>query len=149
MKAIACVDKNMGIGKDNKLLVSFKEDMKFFKETTIGHTVIMGTNTFLSMKKPLKDRKNIVVSKNLRQEDYTDVIVCNNYKELLDIDDAYVIGGGQIYKLFLPYCDEIILTEVNEDYGADTFFPYFDKSLYKVEILKETDDFVIKRYKKG
>lgn len=148
MKAIACVDKNMGIGRSGELLVRIKEDMKFFRKTTIGHPVIMGKKTFLSLKEPLKDRENIVLSRTLSGIIHENVTVCNDYQQLINMNDAFVIGGGEIYKLFLPYCDEIYLTEVNETYEADTFFPSFDKNLYNVEILEENELFSIKKYTK-
>lgn len=147
MKAIASVDEQLGIGKNGDLLVHNKEDMKFFKDTTMGYPVIMGRKTFESLPGVLKGRQNIVITRGFI--DIPNVIVCHDYKELISINDAFVIGGGEIYKLFLPYYDEIYLTENKGIYGADTFFPNFDKNMYKKEIILEKENFLIAKYIKN
>lgn len=146
MKAIVAIDENFGIGKNGNLLLHNKEDMKFFKQTTMGHPVIMGRKTFESLPGVLKGRKNIVLTKHKIEN--TDIIVCNNYMDLINMDDAFVIGGGEIYKLFFPYYDEIFITKNKGIFDADTFFPRFDESLYSKEIITEQDTFSIIRYKK-
>lgn len=144
MKLIVAVDEDYGIGKNNGLLLYNKVDMDFFKETTMGHTVIMGKNTFFSMKKPLKGRRNIVLTKG--EINNSDIEVCHDYTELIGLSDAFVIGGAQIYKLFLPYCDELYITENKGIYDADTFFPEFNKEQFHEEILITGETFVIKKY---
>lgn len=144
MKAIVAIDENYGIGKNNDLLVHNKEDMKFFRETTMGHTVIMGKNTFLSMGKALKGRRNIVLTRG--EIDIPDIEVCHDYKELLKLEDAFVIGGAQVYELFLPYYDEIYLTVNKGVYDADVFFPRFDKNQYIEETLRVGETYEIKKY---
>ena len=129
MKWIVACDRNGGIGKDGKLLVRLPSDMKYFREKTVGKTVIMGRATLESFPggKPLPDRRNIVLSKRLPYSDSYEV--CRSVEELLelvkeeDADGLFVIGGGQIYRLLLPYCDEALVTEIDAVFEADTTIP--------------------------
>ena len=132
---IAAVGKNLEIGKDNKLLWRIPNDQKYFKETTINKTVVMGRKTYESMGKPLKNRKNIVLTRGKLNIDNVEIV--NNYKEILNREEEiFIIGGEQIYKKFLPYADNLYLTEINASKEADTYFPEFDKGLYEKEVLK-------------
>ncbi len=132
MKAIVCVDKKWGIGKDNDLLFSLPQDMKFFRATTLDKVVVMGGNTLRSFPngKPLPKRVNVVLSK---REEREDVIICRDLDSLFlelkkyDLDDVYVIGGGSFYKTMLPYCDKALVTKVDADKEADIYFPNLDK----------------------
>ena len=128
-------DKNFGIGKKNGLLFNLPLDMKFFRETTRGHTVCMGENTLLSFpgSKPLKDRLNIVLSLE-NEYDFPNVIVVHKFDEFLRLikehslnKDVYIIGGASIYRQTLPYVDKVLLTKVNADGGAEVFFPNLDE----------------------
>ncbi len=139
MKLIAAVSENWGIGKDNGLLFSIPTDMKFFRETTKGHTVVMGRKTLESFPggKPLKNRVNIVLSKQLKDgEGYT---VVRSLEELLEavskIDDqVFIIGGESIYKLLLPYADTAYITKVDAIVPADSFMPNLDNDkLWEME----------------
>ncbi len=129
-------DKKFGIGKRNGLLFSLPLDMKFFRETTRGHTVCMGENTLLSFpgSKPLKDRLNIVLSLE-NEYDFPNVIVVHQFDEFLKLikehaknEDVYIIGGASIYRQTLPYVDKVLLTKVNADGGAEVFFPNLDEN---------------------
>lgn len=144
IKAIVAVDNNWGIGKNNDLLFSLKEDMKFFREKTSGKTVCMGYNTLLSFpnSKPLKNRVNIVLAPENVERD--DCIVVHTLKELEEeinkYEEVFVIGGAMFYKTMLPYCDEIFVTKVNADGGATVFYENLDKlenfeCVYKSESL--------------
>ena len=122
--------------------------MVFFKETTTGSTVLMGRKTFESLPKALPKRKNVVITRNpnYRAEGAT---VCKSVEEALELckDDekVFVIGGGEIYKQLLPVATELYLTEVDDECSdADTFFPAFDKSKYKKEIIAENEENSIK-----
>ncbi len=131
MKAILCADREWGIGKDNKLLFSLPTDMKFFRQTTQGGVVVMGKNTLLSFPnaKPLKNRVNIVLSASLERADCTVVRSLDELKGALAKYPAlpvWVIGGGKVYRLLLPYCAEVLVTRVDAVGGADTFFPDLD-----------------------
>ena len=133
VRAIVAVDKNWAIGKDNKLLISIPEDMRFFKDTTSGNVVIMGRKTLESFPqgKPLPNRVNIVIT---RDPNYsrTDVIVARSPEEAIKLageykKDIYIIGGGSIYEALINYCDEALVTYIKYSYDADTFFPNLDK----------------------
>ncbi len=134
MNLIVAVDENWAIGCDNKLLVSIPSDMKFFRETTTGHVVVMGRKTLESFphSRPLPNRTNIVLT-NKEDYDGQGATVCHSIEEVLeelkqyDTEDVYVIGGGSIYKALLPYCDTAHVTKVDESYTADTWFPNLDE----------------------
>ncbi len=124
---IVAISKNYAIGKDNKLLWHISADLKRFKKLTTGNTIIMGRKTYLSLpRKPLPDRKNIVLtrSKNFEAEG---CVVVNNieqvFKNLSPSNENFVIGGESVYKMFMPYANKIYLTVVDREYEADTFFP--------------------------
>lgn len=138
MKAILHADKEWGIGKRNGLMFSLPTDMKFFRNTTKGGIVIMGKNTLLSFPegKPLKNRVNIVLSSTLQRDDVIAVKTIAELKEKLkevapvsgtNGENVYVIGGGAVYKLLLPYCEKVLVTKVEAVGGADTFFPDLDE----------------------
>ena len=141
---IAAVGKNLELGKNNDLIWHFKEDMKFFKETTMGHPVIMGRKTFESLPKALPGRKNIVISANSEYKaDGAEVVA--SVEEAIKLaeaenTEAFVIGGGRIYTEFLPYADNLYLTEIDAECpDADTYFPEFNKSDYIKEIANFYD----------
>lgn len=134
MNIIAAVDKNWAIGKDNRLLVRISEDMRFFKEKTTGHTVVMGRKTLESFpnKKPLPNRTNIVMT---RDDHYKaeGVTVVHSESELWEqlgdcaSDEIFVIGGAEIYGLLLDACDTAYITKIDAAYDADAYFPNLDK----------------------
>ena len=131
MKAIVAVDKKWGIGKDNGLLFSIPEDMKFFRQTTKDKVVVMGANTLRSFPNgnPLKNRINIVLSSKLKRDD---CIIVDSLEKLLDeikkypAEDVYLIGGAMLYKTLLPYCTEALVTKVDADGEAQVFFENLD-----------------------
>ena len=133
MKAIAAVDRNWAIGYRDRLLVSIPEDMKFFRETTKGHVVVMGRKTLESFPggNPLKNRVNIVFTGSPDYEKEGAEIV-HGTEELMEVlkqypgQDVFVIGGGSIYRMLLPLCDTAYITKIDHAYPADTFFPDLD-----------------------
>lgn len=134
MKAIVAVDKNWAIGKGNDLLVKIPSDQKFFRQETSGHVVVMGRKTLESFPggMPLKNRTNIVLTRK-QNYDGKGALVVHSLEELLEElkkyadEDIYVVGGGQIYELLLPYCNLIHVTKINFVYEADTYFPNLDE----------------------
>ena len=130
--AIVHADKEWGIGKGNDMMFSLPKDMKFFRETTLNHTVVMGGNTLRSFPngKPLKNRVNIVLSRGQVRDD---CVIVRSYDELKnemksrENEDIYVIGGGEVYKVLLPYCHEVLVTKVDAIGGAEVFFPNLDQ----------------------
>ena len=134
MNIIVAVDKNWGIGYQNKLLNSIPEDMKFFRQTTTGKVVVMGRKTLESFPNglPLKNRINIVITGDHTYQAKGAVIVHSIEEALEELkkyptDDVYVIGGESIYRQMLPYCDIAHVTCMDYAYQADTWFPNLDE----------------------
>ncbi len=132
VSAIVAISKNNVIGRDNGIPWHLSGDMKFFKNTTIGHHVIMGRKTFYSMGRPLPRRTNIVIT---RDPFFiaSGCLIARTIEEALGIaydneeTEAFIIGGGEIYALSLPYWDKIYLTEVNVEIpDGSVFFPAID-----------------------
>lgn len=134
MKAIAAVDKNWAIGNKNRLLTSIPADMKFFREKTNGHVVVMGRKTLESFPNglPLKNRTNIVLTAN-RSYQVKDAVIVHTQEELLeelknyDSEEIYIIGGESIYRMMIPFCDTAYITKIDHSYEADTYFPNLDE----------------------
>lgn len=131
MKLIVAVSQNWGIGKNGNLLFSLPSDMKFFRETTLKKTVIMGRKTLDSFPggRPLKNRTNLVLTRDAafcREGAFVYHSKDELLKKLSDKDDAFVIGGAEIYSLFLSDCDTAYITKVQTTADADSFFPNLD-----------------------
>lgn len=141
LSAIVAVGENNEIGKDNDLLWRLPNDMRFFRTTTSGHAVIMGRKTLESFGKPLKNRENIVIT---RSQDYQTegVHITHNLQEAIELarsmgeEEAFLLGGGQIYAEGLKFCDRLYLTQVHGTFEADTFFPAIKEEEWK-EIHRE------------
>ena len=139
---IAAIGKNNELGKDNELLWHFKDDMKFFRENTIGKPVVMGRKTLESLPKVLPKRLNVVlthqyisvpcvVNIHTKKELYG---LANNYPEVM------IIGGASLYKEFLKDAKRMLLTEIDDSKEADVYFPKFDKSEWDSRILGEQEE---------
>lgn len=129
---IVAISENYAIGKNNNLLCHISGDLKRFKQITTGHTIIMGKNTFLSLPNgALPNRRNIVISSK-KNNDYNGVEVVNSIEKAIEIADKdkenFIIGGGTIYKQFMPYVNKIYLTKIHEIFDADVFFPEIDET---------------------
>lgn len=145
---IVAIGKNREIGRKNQLLFNIPEDMQRFKDVTYRHTVVMGDKTFKSIGKPLPGRKNIVVTLNKNYQAkgcetrYSLDEVLNEAKKASE--EIFIIGGGQIYKLSLPYADKLYITEVDKEVSdADTYFPDYS-DFKKIIYEKKSQD---KNYK--
>ena len=139
---IAACSKNRAIGKDNKLLWHLPNDLKRFKRLTTDKTVVMGRKTFESIGKPLPNRKNIILTNN------KDLLiegcdVITSISELNLIEDIVIIGGEQIYKLFIDLADIIELTLIDKYFEGDAFFPEIalDKFIKDVDEPMYGDEF--------
>lgn len=137
---IACKASNGVIGKNGKLPWHISEDLKFFKEITSGHSVIMGYRTWESLPvKPLKNRKNFVICREGTvlpdNPDVEAVIDLTEFFKRTDINEVFVIGGESVYRKFIDFADEIYLTEIEEPVDGDTYFPEFDETKYAKTIL--------------
>lgn len=132
---LVAVDKNWGIGNKGDLLVKIPEDMRMFREYTTGNVMIMGRKTLESLPngQPLKDRVNIVVTNNVNYKAPEGVIVVHSAKEALEKANEYKdmeiynIGGGQLFKSMLEYCDVAYVTYIDHVYEADTHFMNLDE----------------------
>lgn len=154
LSIIAAIGKNRELGHGNDLVFHLKEDMKFFRETTTDHKVVMGRKTWESLPGKLKNRTNIVLSRHGVEgadecvSNMDAFIAANQDTE----EEVFVIGGGSIYAAFLPYAKNLYLTEIDSSADADVYFPEFDKSLYDKTIIKkgtENDlDYSIVKYTK-
>ena len=128
MTAIVCVSQNWGIGRDGALLFRISADLKRFKALTVGKTVILGRKTLDTFPggKPLKDRRNIVLSR--RELDIPGAEIAHSFEEAAALggDDAIVIGGASVYMALLSRCDRVYVTKVDAAPDADSFFPDLD-----------------------
>jgi len=152
---IVALDRNLAIGKNGKLPWHYSADMKFFKETTIGNTVVMGRRTWLTLKGPLTDRQNIVLSRDQNLAAKDSLIVMSDVESVLNFGrkqdgHLFVIGGAKVYESFLPHIHRWIVTEVPITVeGADTFMPpnFLDGfELYELRQLDE--DLRVKFYER-
>jgi dihydrofolate reductase len=157
IKLIACVDRDMGIGKDNQLLTHLPKDLAHFKKTTAGHLVVFGKNTWDSLPyKPLSNRKNAVMTRDLRFR-MPDVWALHHEEDVLWLgrydgryEHVFICGGETLYKLFLPYADELIISHMHADFESDTFFPNIGEEwvVYNKEFVEDKVNFDIKYYTK-
>ena len=152
---IAAVDRKGAIGKGGKLPWHYSADMKFFRETTTGHAVVMGRKTWVTIGKPLKNRLNIVLSRDLSIEPQESLLVLGDVESALSFNkslttDLFVIGGAQIYQAFLSHIDKWIITEVPLTVrGADAFMPEGYLDGFKVVDKKDLgDELMVKFYQR-
>ena len=132
---IVAVAENNVIGKDNALLWHISDDLKHFKQITENHSVIMGRKTYFSLPfRPLKNRRNIVISNNLQE--IVGVEIAKSIEEAFDLckneDEVFVIGGETVYKQTVDFADKIYLTNVYANFDGDTFFPEIDKNIWQI-----------------
>jgi len=139
MNIIVAVAKNNAIGKNNNLLWHIKEDLVYFKKTTIGATVVMGRKTFESIGKPLPGRRNVVVSKTMNEIEGIEVFrsIDQALGSCSSNEEVFIIGGGEIYKQSISLVQRIFLTIVDVNIpDADTFFPELDMNQWR-EVFRE------------
>lgn len=134
---LAAMDKNRVIGFDQDMPWHLPRDLQFFKEKTTGNTMIMGRKTFESIGRPLPNRKTIVLT---RQNDFDveGVEVISHIDEIFKWvennpeEELFIVGGGELYKQMLPYADRMYITEIDESFSGDTYFPSFDKDEWEL-----------------
>ncbi|MBF0580134.1 dihydrofolate reductase [Erysipelotrichaceae bacterium RD49] len=143
---IAAIGKHnqLGLNGDMPWKRSLSQDLQFFSKTTRNHAMVMGRKTFESLPGLLPGREHLVITTSQMEKQphlhlYPSLeAFFEDWKE--SDQTVYVIGGGSIYKQFLPYADELILTEIDQDFDADTWFPAFNSNLYSREILDTVDE---------
>lgn len=139
LNLIACISNDYGLGRDGDLLWHIPEDMQFFKHTTLDSIVVMGRKTFESIGRPLPHRENIVLSRRDMQ--------CNDVKSFTSSENlikylrtqtkpVFIIGGASLYQMFIEQAENIFLTEVDSSKPADTYFPKFNKELFRRKVLQ-------------
>lgn len=142
LSIIVAVAENGVIGHNNQLIWHLPEDLKMFKRLTSGHPIIMGRKTFESIGKPLPNRTSIIITKNPEFQ-IEGCITVHSLEEAIEAaneieeNEAFIIGGAEIYRLALPFVDTIYLTEVHHSFEGDTFFPAIDKDIW--EEVNRTD----------
>ena len=137
LSIIVAKARNNIIGKDNKLIWHIPEDLKRFKSLTTGHTIIMGRKTFESLGRVLPNRHHVILCNdavmNIKDENVEvleDISMLDNL--IKDSKEHFVIGGATMYKLLMPYCTKMYITEINQDFDGDVSFPEIDKSKWQV-----------------
>ena len=143
IKIIAAIGRNRELGKNNDLIWNLPNDLKFFKEKTLGQIVVMGRKTFFSLPKMLDDRTHIVLT--TQEHSFPEgVIVFNNLEDLLvyiEDKDVWIIGGAMVYNTFIDYADEMYLTEIDAiDLSAEVYFPEFNKTKWEREVIDTNSD---------
>lgn len=139
---IAAIGKNRELGKNNELIWRIPADLKYFHNKTKNHVVIMGRNTYESIGKPLPNRTNIVLSRDLDLE-ISDCIVADSLKKALEIakerekEEIFIIGGAKVYTDSLSFADKLYLTVIDKTSEADVYFPKYNN----FKILKESEEF--------
>lgn len=133
---IVAVSEDMGIGRNNDLLWHIPEDLKRFRKLTYGKSIIMGKKTWESLpRKPLPGRKNIVITDN-RDDCFESSVTAYSIADALSKcskdDEVFVIGGGSIYRQFMPFADRLYITHVHKKAEADIYFPAIDPSVWEV-----------------
>ena len=151
---IWAMDKNNLIGKNNKIPWHVKEDLIYFKECTKNKDVLMGYNTYISLKGYYKNRKlpygRVFVASKKSDLNLSDAIVINDAVTFLkNVDfDLFVIGGGSIYNLALAYSDYLYISLIKGDFFGDTYFPKFNLDMFQLISERETEKVVYKIYKR-
>lgn len=133
---IVAVSDDLGIGKNNDLLWHLPEDMKRFKKLTTGNTIIMGKRTWESLpKRPLPNRKNVVIT-DIPGESFEGAVTAYSIDDAVDKckgdSEIFIIGGGSIYRQFMPLADRLYITHVHKKTEADTYFPKIEKRVWKI-----------------
>ena len=147
---IAAIGKNGELGKNNKLIWNLPNDLKFFKEITNNHKIIMGLNTYNSIGKALPNRKNIILTDDLNKVEDNNVVKYSNINEMINAElnneeENFIIGGASLYNYFYNTADKMYLTLIDaNDYTADTYFPKINYDEWKQTIIKENEDNGIK-----
>lgn len=136
---IAAVDRGGHIGWKGKIPWDLPSDRKHFRELTMGHVVVMGRKTFQSIGRPLEGRTNVVLTRN-RNFSPEGCITLHSPEEVLERfkgEEVFVIGGGEVFRAFIPVAERIYLTRIDHDFKGDTTFPLIDPSLWKEKERKE------------
>lgn len=141
---IAAIGRNRVIGKDNKMMWHLPEEYKYFRETTLGHCIILGRKNFEAVGRPLPKRTNIIVTRNKSYRADGCVVFDGigkalNHAKSLGEREVFICGGGEIYCQALSLANKIYLTYVDFEEEGDVYFPEFDESLYEKKLVRKED----------
>jgi dihydrofolate reductase len=145
--AIAAMARNRVIGSGNTIPWHLPDDFKWFKQTTLGHILVMGRKTFDSIGRPLPGRETIVLSRSSPAIPGVKVLGGIEQLPFRDSRILFLCGGADLYRQMLPLCSELLLTHVDRDVEGDAFFPSFEELFDPVEVVRETPDFQIVKYR--
>ncbi len=149
---LAALGRNGVIGRDGGMPWHLPADLRHFKATTMGHVMVMGRRTFDSIGRALPGRRTVVVTRDPTWR-HTDVETAHSFEDALLLagpaDEVFVVGGGELYRLALPFAQRLVLTEVDAEPDGDTFFPEWDRSRWHEESREGHDGFDIVTYVRG
>lgn len=132
---IAAMDKNRVIGKDNDMPWSLPRDLAFFMKETLGHTVVSGRKNFEAMRGPLRGRRNIVLTRN-KEYSKEGAEIVHSKEEVLSLirgeEEVFIIGGEEIYRMFMQEADQLTLTLIDHEFEGDTYFPEVDSAIWEM-----------------
>jgi dihydrofolate reductase len=149
MIAIAAMTPSRVIGRGSQIPWRIPGEQKWFKEVTMGHPILMGGRTFVSIGRPLPGRQNLVVSRTRSWPGVEIIRDLSRFDPEQYSPEVYVIGGAEIYAQLLDRCRELLITQVKTEYQGDVYFPEFEPKFRLIEKIRETPDYVIQRFGKG
>ncbi len=155
IKLIVAYDKNRLIGIGDQLVWNIKEDLEHFKKETLNKTILFGDVTFKGIGRPLPNRKTVVLTLDTTYKfEHENVEICNDMSDIINKyhnnpdEEIIIAGGATIYRLFLPYVDEFILSEVKGDFKGDVYFPEWNQNEFNLIEKDEREEFTIKRFER-
>lgn len=147
LHAVAAMSENRIIGQNGQLPWHLPGDLQFFKKLTSGHPVLMGRRTYESIGRPLPKRRNLVLTRHLTSLPGIECLSSLESLWALGLTGSlYVIGGGEIYRMCLPFCQSVYLTRVHRHVVGDASFPVFEDDFHPPTVLETTDDYTIEHY---
>lgn len=138
---IVAVAENYAIGKDNQLMWHLSADLKRFKNLTTGHTIVMGRNTYLSIGRPLPNRRNVILSRQMEADEAPGCEVIRNLSDLevAEDEEVFILGGGQVYRHLFDKVDRLYVTHVKMSEEGDVYFPVIESDQWKVVSSEHTE----------
>jgi dihydrofolate reductase len=146
MKAIVALTPSRVIGRGNSIPWKIPGEQKWFKEVTMGHCVLMGSKTYLSIGRLLPGRRNLIASRSQTWDGAEMIRDLSQFDSADYPEEVYVIGGAEIYQQLLDRCDELLITKLKAEYPGDVYFPEYESKFVAVEQIRETPDYSIFRY---
>ncbi len=150
LKAIAAMSTNRVIGYKNTIPWNLPEELKWFRQKTLGQTIVMGRKTFESIGgKPLPKRHNVIISSQTHKSSNPNLSYIINPEDIFALSgDVWICGGESVYRYFLPHCEELFLTIVKRTVEGDTFFPPFETFFSHHEVVQDNAEFEIQHWKR-